>query len=103
MGGGSGGSGVAKMNKIEKSLFLGNMEAATDVILLESHSITHVVTLDTIPLPRKMSSFLPRISNLHLNVTDLADEDILSHVEVAVAFIREAIANGGNVLVHCFR
>ena len=51
----------------------------------------------------QMSSFLPRISNLHLNVTDLADEDILSHVEVAVAFIREAIANGGNVLVHCFR
>ena len=55
MGGGSGGSGVAKMNKIEKSLFLGNMEAATDVILLESHGITHVVTLDTIPLPRKAS------------------------------------------------
>ena len=50
-----------------------------------------------------MSSFLPRIANLHLNVTDLPDEDILSHIEVAVAFIREAIANGGNVLVHCFR
>ena len=58
MGGGSGGSGVAKMNKIEKSLFLGNMEAATDVILLESHGITHVVTLDTIPLPRKASTDL---------------------------------------------
>ena len=101
--GGSGGRGIAKMNKIEKSLFLGNMEAATDVILLESHEITHVVTLDTIPLPRKMSSFLPRISNLHLNVTDLPDEDILSHIEVAVAFIREAVSNGGNVLVHCFR
>ena len=51
----------------------------------------------------QMSSFLPRIANLHLNVTDLHDEDILSHIEVAVAFIREAIANGGNVLVHCFR
>ena len=99
---GSGGR-AAKMNKIEKGLYLGNMEAATDVILLESHGITHIVTLDTIPLPRKMSSFLPRISNLHLNVTDLEHEDILSHVDVAVAFIREAIANGGNVLVHCFR
>ena len=50
-----------------------------------------------------MSSFLPRISNLHLNVTDLEDEDILSHIDVAVGFIREAVDNGGNVLVHCFR
>jgi protein-tyrosine phosphatase len=99
---GSGGR-AAKMNKIEKNLYLGNMEAATDVILLESHEITHVITLDTIPLPRKMSSFLPRISNMHLNVTDLEDEDILSHIDVAVNFIREAISKGGNVLVHCFR
>ena len=64
MGGGSGGSGVAKMNKIEKSLFLGNMEAATDVILLESHGITHVVTLDTIPLPRKASKDVYDVGNL---------------------------------------
>ena len=63
MGGGSGGSGVAKMNKIEKSLFLGNMEAATDVILLESHGITHVVTLDTIPLPRKASKGLSHMTS----------------------------------------
>lgn len=56
------------MNKIEKGLYLGNMEAATDVILLESHAITHIVTLDSVPLPRKIQSFLPKISNLHLQV-----------------------------------
>ena len=58
-----------KMSKIDKGLFLGNMEAATDVILLESHAITHIVTLDSVPLPRKISSFLPRIANLHLQVS----------------------------------
>ena len=93
----------AKMNKIEKGLWLGNMEAATDVILLESHEITHIVTLDSVPLPRKISSFLPRMSILHLQVTDLPDEDILSHIEAALDFIRNGMESGGTVLVHCFR
>ncbi|TRY68328.1 hypothetical protein TCAL_03807 [Tigriopus californicus] len=93
----------AKMNKIEKNLYLGNMEAATDVILLESHGITHIITLDSVPLPRKISSFLPKIKNLHIQVTDLPDEDILSFITSALAFINEGIASGGNVLVHCFR
>ncbi len=93
----------ARMNKIEKGLYLGNMEAATDVILLESRGITHIVTLDTVPLPRKIASFLPRVSQLHLQVTDLPDEDLLSHVLGAVEFIRAGIEGGGNVLVHCFR
>jgi hypothetical protein len=34
-------SASTKMTRIKKNLFLGNMEAATDVILLESHGITH--------------------------------------------------------------
>lgn len=93
----------AKMNKIEKNLYLGNMEAATDVILLESHGITHIITLDSVPLPRKISSFLPKIKNLHIQVTDLPDEDILSFITPALAFINEGITSGGNVLVHCFR
>ncbi len=91
------------MNKIEKKLYLGNMEAATDVILLESHEITHIITLDSVPLPRKISTFLPRIANLHIQVTDLPDEDILSYVTRAVAFINEGLSGEGAVLVHCFR
>eukprot|EP00095_Tigriopus_kingsejongensis_P000103 snap_masked-scaffold1424_size42081-processed-gene-0.5 protein:Tk00103 transcript:snap_masked-scaffold1424_size42081-processed-gene-0.5-mRNA-1 annotation:"dual specificity protein phosphatase 12-like" len=93
----------AKMNKIERNLYLGNMEAATDVILLESHGITHIVTLDSVPLPRKISSFLPKIRNLHIQVTDLPDEDILSFITQALAFINDGISSGGSVLVHCFR
>ncbi len=93
-----------KMSKIERGLYLGNMEAATDVLLLESHHITHIITLDTVPLPRKISSFLPRVNFLHLHVTDLVDEDILSHVDPAIEFIEEGLSNeNGGVLVHCFR
>ena len=59
---------VTKMSRIEKHLYLGSLEAATDVILLESHGITHIVSVDSVPLPRKMTSMLPRIALLHLQV-----------------------------------
>ena len=53
---------------LEKYLYLGSLEAATDAILLEAHNITHIVTVDSIPLPRKMTSLLPRIALLFLQV-----------------------------------
>ena len=92
-----------KMTRIEKGLFLGSIEAATDVILLESNAITHIVSVDSVPLPRKISSMLPRISFMHMQVSDLPDEDLLSHLGEAVAFIDSAITRGGAVLIHCFR
>lgn len=93
----------SKMTRIEKNLFLGNMEAATDVILLGSNAITHIVSVDSVPLPRKISSMLPRIMFLHLQISDLPDEDLLSRLVEAIDFIDSATNNGGSVLVHCFR
>ena len=92
-----------KMTRIDKNLFLGSIEAATDVILLESNAITHIVSVDSVPLPRKISSTLPRISFMHMQVSDLPDEDLLSHLGEVIAFIDSAISRGGSVLVHCFR
>ena len=60
-----------KMSRIENGLFLGSLEAATDVILLESNAITHLITVDSIPLPRKITSLMPRIAMLHLQVINL--------------------------------
>ena len=57
-----------KMNRIEHGLYLGSLEAATDVILLESNAISHIVTVDSVPLPRKITSMMPRIAMLHLQV-----------------------------------
>ena len=56
------------MSRIEQRLYLGSLEAATDVILLESNAITHIVTVDSVPLPRKITSLMPRIAMLHLQV-----------------------------------
>lgn len=79
------------------------MEAATDVILLESNAITHIVSVDSVPLPRKISSILPRVVFKHLQISDLPDEDLLSCLVEAIDFIDSAISKGGTVLVHCFR
>ena len=92
-----------KMTRIDKNLFLGTIEAATDVILLGSNAITHIVSVDSVPLPRKISAMLPRISFMHMQVSDLPDEDILSHLGEAIEFMDSAISRGGSVLVHCFR
>ena len=94
---------VTKMTRIEKNLYLGSLEAATDVILLESHGVTHVISVDSVPLPRKITSMLPRIALLHLQVTDLPDEDLLSHFTTANNFIEECHQKGGACLVHCYR
>ena len=68
---------------MEPGLFIGDLEAATDVESLELHKITHIVTVsdpgmssgvkfssqvDTVPLPRKMTSLLPRLQCLHIKV-----------------------------------
>ena len=56
------------MSRIEHGLYLGSLEAATDVILLESNAISHIVTVDSVPLPRQITSMMPRIAMLHLQV-----------------------------------
>jgi len=92
-----------KMSRVEHGLYLGSLEAATDVILLESNAISHIVTCDSVPLPRKITSMMPRIAMLHLQVTDLPQEDLLSHFTGSNAFIQEGLAKDGAVLVHCYR
>lgn len=57
-----------KMTRIEHGLYLGSLDAATDVILLESNAVSHIVTVDSVPLPRKITSMMPRIAILHLQV-----------------------------------
>ena len=43
----------------------------------------------------------PYVTQLHLPVNDLPTEDLLQRLPGAVAFIGDALAAGGRVLVHC--
>ncbi|QQP52045.1 Dual specificity protein phosphatase 12, partial [Caligus rogercresseyi] len=94
-----------KISEIERGLYMGNYESANDVLLLESKRITHILTIDSVPLPRRILCILPKVVNLHLRVSDLPEEDILAHIAQIQEFIsvKEDSSGTYNVLVHCYR
>lgn len=90
----------ASLDLIEPSLYLGNLTAATDTNVLTQHGITHILTIDTCPLPRRILE-LKHLTTKYIQLSDLPKEDLLSHFDDTEAFINEAISKG-NVLVHCY-
>lgn len=85
---------------IDERLYLGNLACARDLKTLEKLRITHILTIDVVPLPR---SILER-ANLIFHYVKLADvpkEDLISHLPETNDFIKQAILDGGTILVHC--
>ncbi|KAF6751546.1 protein-tyrosine phosphatase-like protein [Ephemerocybe angulata] len=81
---------------IDGKLYLGNLQSNLDGEHRASLGITHIVSV----CPEGGPSTGP--THLVLDVKDNEYEDILGHLEKAVAFIEEALAVDGNrVLVHC--
>ncbi|XP_075990194.1 dual specificity protein phosphatase MPK-4-like [Anticarsia gemmatalis] len=88
------------VNLIDDGLYLGNLACARDYKCLERLQVTHILTIDVVPLPR---TILDR-GNLTFHYVKLADvpkEDLISHLPETNEFIKQAIADGGIVLVHC--
>ncbi|XP_017137583.1 dual specificity protein phosphatase MPK-4 [Drosophila miranda] len=93
--------GPVSIDEIETGLFLGNLTAATHMETLKSFKITHILTLDSVPLPQHIleASFL---TTKYIQIADMPREDILQHLESCVNFISSALDQQGNVLVHCY-
>ncbi|XP_017034700.1 dual specificity protein phosphatase MPK-4 [Drosophila kikkawai] len=93
--------GPVSIDEIETGLFLGNLTAATHMETLRSFKITHILTLDSVPLPQHIleASFL---TTKYIQIADMPREDILQHLEGCVDFISSALTQKGNVLVHCY-
>ncbi|XP_053601995.1 dual specificity protein phosphatase MPK-4-like isoform X2 [Plodia interpunctella] len=86
---------------IDERLYLGNLACARDYKTLEKLQVTHVLTIDVVPLPR---SILDR-ANLtfkYIKLADVPKEDLISHLPETNEFIKEAIGDDGTVLVHCY-
>lgn len=81
-------------------IVLGNVSAAVDVDTLHQCKITHILTLDTCPLPRKIIE-MPNIKVKFIHLVDQPKEDILSYLQETDCFINEAIENG-IILVHWY-
>jgi dual specificity phosphatase 12 len=85
---------------IEPKLYLGGLSAAKDIHTLTKHKITHILTIDTCPLPRKILE-LKHVTTKYIQLSDQPKEDLLSHLDDTEAFILEGISKGA-VLVHCY-
>ncbi|CAK1547991.1 unnamed protein product [Leptosia nina] len=86
---------------IDDGLYLGNLACARDSKTLDKLNISHILTIDLVPLPRTV---LDR-QNLTFKFVKLADipkEDLITQLPPCNEFIKDAISNGGIVLVHCY-
>lgn len=88
--------------EIEPGLFLGNLTTATNIDWLKKNGITHILTVDSCPLPRKIQEHLPHLIIKYIQATDIPREDLLTHFEDSYEFIDRAIESHGRVLVHCY-
>ncbi|XP_021937206.1 dual specificity protein phosphatase MPK-4-like isoform X2 [Zootermopsis nevadensis] len=93
-------AGPTNLDCIEPGVWLGNLTAATNVEELQLHHINHILTVDSCPLPRKIT-MLPGVKVKFLQVTDSPREDLLTHFEDTYEFIK-AGQEQGVVLVHCY-
>jgi len=91
------------VDEIEPRLYLGNVTAATNLIFLKTHSITHIITIDSCPLPSFVTSSTA-VNNKYIHISDMPKENLLEHFIEALDFIEDALKAQptNNVLVHCF-
>jgi len=85
------------MNKIADRLYLGNLQAASDMQALKQHNITHILTVAAGIKPLFPRDFTYKV----INIADTSTSSLIRHFPAAISFIKEGISKGG-VLVHCF-
>lgn len=92
--------GPVSIDVIEKNLYLGSLSAAKDIKTLSSYKISHILTIDTCPLPRHILE-MKHLTTKFVQLSDQPKEDLLTQFDECVAFIEEGLSKG-KVLVHCY-
>lgn len=93
-------AGPISLDEIEPGLWVGNLTAATDNDTLQTHGISHILTMDSIALPKNVAE-QPGMVTKFIKVTDTSNEDLLGILESAVSFIKSSLESGV-LLVHCY-
>ena len=83
------------------NLYLGDKNSAIDLELIGKLEVSHILSVDIVPLPQVVSSHFPNVALMQVCVADMPHEDLLTHFEASVKFIKEGVNRGG-VLVHCY-
>jgi protein-tyrosine phosphatase len=86
-----------RASHIENGLYLGDEEAAKDLLLLEKLKIKRIVTVG-----KELEIFYPdNFDYMKIDIYDHQDEDIYQYFEPTFKFIDESLSKNENVLVHC--
>ncbi|XP_028029628.1 dual specificity protein phosphatase MPK-4-like [Bombyx mandarina] len=86
---------------IDKNLYLGNLACAHSQTTIQTLGITHILTVDLVPLPRIILE-RPHLIFRYVKLADVPKEDLISHLPTTNNYISEAIDSGGTILVHCY-
>ncbi|CAH0747776.1 unnamed protein product [Diatraea saccharalis] len=89
------------VHQVDDRLFLGNLACARDYKTLQELQITHLMTLDLVPLPRSVLDHTD-LTFKFIKLADVPKEDLISRLPEALEFIKSAIALQKNILVHCY-
>ncbi|XP_045472735.1 dual specificity protein phosphatase MPK-4-like [Harmonia axyridis] len=92
--------GPISVDLIEPNLYLGGLAAAKDKDTLKKLKISHIITIDTDPLPRQIVE-MKCLTIKFIQLLDQPKENILSYFDETHSFIEEGVSKG-NVLVHCY-
>lgn len=87
--------GPISVDEIEPGLFLGSWAAAKDIETLSKLRVSHIITIDTCPLPRNITD-LSHLTTKFIQLSDQPKEDLLSHFDDCIHFIEQ----GKNMLNH---
>ena len=88
--------------EVTPGVYVGSVGAAKNVDGLRALGVTHVLCVCN-GMPT--GGFAPRGTFVHrsIEIRDSVDANIAEHFETTREFIRDALARGGRVLVHCFQ
>lgn len=90
------------IDQIETNIYLGNATAASSISTLKTYGITHILTIDSVPLLNNVSEN-PEFVTKYIRASDVPREDLLQRFEECLAFIEDAVNTPNKkVLVHCY-
>lgn len=92
------------VDEIEPRLYLGNATSAANLKFLKTRNISHILTIDSFPLPAHITSN-GSITNKYIHIADMSRENIMEHFEDCIEFIESCLVDpeGSNgIIIHCF-
>lgn len=92
------------VDEIEQRLYLGNATSAGNLKFLKSKCISHILTIDSFPLPEHIVNN-GAITNKYIHIADMSRENIMEHFEDCIDFIESCLSDPNStnsILIHCF-